>query len=431
MKVTRYKAGCAAVMAAGLAGTPALAQDPIDTIRPDAPELAAYGDWPVGVRSLTIAREDVPDVPAVMAMEAPEGGPEEAPLTTRSLTVEVWYPAAEGTQAGTTYETVLRDGTTPVTLSGRAARDAGAASGESFPLVLVSHGYPGNRFLLSPLAENLASKGYVVASIDHPDSTYSDQGAFASTLVNRPWDQQAVLDGMAALDGDLGAITDGETAAIIGYSMGGYGALIFAGAGVSEAALDSGYAPPMELLAVNRAGTPGFAALRDDRLKAAVAFGPWGRNTDFWDAEGLAGIEIPLLILAGSADATSGYPAIRAIFEETTGTRRQLLTFENAGHNAGAPMPAPSAAWGEFPDMDWLPFTHYADPVWDTVRMNNIAQHMVTAFLDLHLKGDTGKAAYLDLVPEQPVEGQSGEYWDGFAGGEAPGLRLETREAGE
>jgi len=35
--------------------------------------------------------------------------------------------------------------------------------------VIISHGYPGNRFLLSHLAENLASKGFVVAAPDHPD----------------------------------------------------------------------------------------------------------------------------------------------------------------------------------------------------------------------------------------------------------------------
>ena len=44
--------------AACLAASPLLAQDarpnPIDVVRPDAPELAAYGDFPVGVRTLTL-----------------------------------------------------------------------------------------------------------------------------------------------------------------------------------------------------------------------------------------------------------------------------------------------------------------------------------------------------------------------------------------
>ncbi|NND89400.1 MAG: hypothetical protein HKN42_00950, partial [Granulosicoccus sp.] len=39
--------------------------------------------------------------------------------------------------------------------------------------------------LLSHLAENIASQGYVVASIDHTDSTYRTQTSFGSTLRNR------------------------------------------------------------------------------------------------------------------------------------------------------------------------------------------------------------------------------------------------------
>ena len=46
-----------------------------------------------------------------------------------------------------------------------------------------------------------------------------------------------------------------------------------------------------------------------------------------------------------------------------------------------------------------FPFMHYADGVWDTVRSNNILQHFATVFLSLHLKGERGLQAYLDLVP--------------------------------
>ncbi len=76
----------------------------------------------------------------------------------------------------------------------------------AFPLVIISHGYPGNRLLLSHMGENLASKGFVVASIDHKDSTYDDQKAFASTLYNRPFDQLFVLNEMAR----LGAASSGS-----------------------------------------------------------------------------------------------------------------------------------------------------------------------------------------------------------------------------
>ncbi len=415
------------IAAALLTAAPAMAQDnPIDLVRPDAPELAPFGPMTVGVRTLTFTREDVVDV--VNA----EGG--DLPRYDREITVEVFYPAAEGTEPGGTYTATLRDGVTQATLSGRAARDAAPAEGR-FPLVLISHGYPGNRFLMAHLGENLASKGYVAASIDHPDSTYSDMGAFGSTLWNRPQDQSFVLDAMADLDGDLGAIVDAERTGLVGYSMGGYGSLIFSGAGI-EADLErpERYTAPGDLLSRLAPGGDRLEDIQDERLSAVVAIGPWGRNRDFWSAQGLSEIDLPLMIVAGSADDVSQYDAIREIFAETTGTTRHLLTFENAGHNAAAPMPAPAAAWAD-PAM----FSHYGDPVWDNVRMNNVLQHFVTAFMDRHLKGDQAQAAYLDLVEnagdgvwslsEDGTPTADHTYWAGFPETTARGLRFETREA--
>ncbi len=415
--------------------TAVCAQNPVDRIRPDAPALAAHGDYTVGVRTMTFT--DPGRIDVVNTTE--EGTP---PLYDREITVEVWYPAAEGTEPGGTYDTVLRDGETAVTLTGMAARDAAPAEG-SFPLILISHGYPGNRFLMSHLGENLASKGFVAVSADHPDSTYSDLGAFGSTLVNRPVDQAFLVESMAGLDDPIGAITDAERTGVVGYSMGGYGALIFGGAGLSKTAVARSeperFVPPRGLLARNAAGSAEQADLVDPRVKAVIAIGPWGRNQDFWDAEGLAGFEKPLLLVAGSADDVSEYPAIREIFEETTGTRRHLLTFNSANHNAAAPMPAPENSWEVSESLGWAPFEHYADAVWDTTRMNNILQHFATAFFDLHLKGETDKSDYLSLV-ENAEDGvwsmtEAGEpdadhtYWTGFPERTAKGLRFETRDA--
>lgn len=129
----------------------------------------------------------------------------------------------------------------------------------------------------------------------------------------------------------------------------------------------------------------------------------------------MAGLSVPALILVGSRDDVLGYESgMRLIFEEAVGVTRHLLTFEGAGHNAAAPFPAPLESWTPVEWLSFVPFGHYADAVWDTVRMNNIAAHFVTAFLDMHLKGDTTKAAYLT------------EDWVGFADGSARGLRLET-----
>ena len=357
----------------------------------------------------------------------------------------MYYPAAGGAEGEPSFKAYLRDGTTEVTLQGQAMRDVDPATGETFPLVLISHGYPGNRYLLSHLAENLASKGYVVASIDHTDSTYRTQAAFGSTLVNRSLDQLFVLEQMAqkaAEGGDFAGLYDAENTGLIGYSMGGYGAIITAGGGVTETSVGYTWGGPHGTLGIHQTGSETHGALPDPRIKTAVAFGPWGMNRGFWDAEGLAGVQIPLLFIAGSQDDVSLYEnGIRAIWENTSNVDRALLTYMNAGHNAGAPMPAPEESYYFSEDKGFNISEHYTDAVWDTARMNNIAQHFVTAWMDSQLKGEEAKAAYLDLVEdsndgvwsveEDGTEKEDHSYWKGFPEGTARGLMYEVKSASE
>nr|WP_093926023.1 dienelactone hydrolase [Sulfitobacter dubius] len=431
-----------ALFAASLAAGAAQAENRIDRQLPNAPELAAYGDHAVGVRTLEMVNPGQIDI---LAIDPAADKPAEMPRYDRPLTVEMYYPAAEGAQGETAFKAYLRDGTTEVTLQGQAMRDVDPASGETFPLVLISHGYPGNRYLLSHLAENLASKGYVVASIDHTDSTYRTQAAFGSTLVNRSLDQLFVLEQMAqkaAEGGDFAGLYDAENTGLIGYSMGGYGAIITAGGGVTEASVGYTWGGPHGTLGIHQAGSETHNALPDPRIKTAVAFGPWGMNRGFWDAKGLSGVQIPMLFIAGSQDDTSLYEdGIRAIWQNTSNVDRALLTYMNAGHNAGAPMPAPEESYYFSEDKGFNISEHYTDAVWDTVRMNNIAQHFVTAWLDSHLKDEAEKGSYLDLVEESNAgvwsvaedgtEKDDHSYWKGFAEGSAKGLMYETRAAGE
>ncbi|SEA68640.1 alpha/beta hydrolase family protein [Rubrimonas cliftonensis] len=402
---------------AAAAATPLAAQNRIDGQSTDAPALAAYGDLPVGVRRFDLVNPDQIDIKAI---DVTEPKPAEYPRYDRPLTVEMWYPAASGATGETSFQSYIRDGVTEVTLEGRAFRDAApAAAGEPFPLILMSHGYPGNRFLMSHLAENLASKGYVVASIDHTDSTYRTQTVFGSTLVNRSLDQLFVLDEMARLNGDassgVAGLIDADNAALIGYSMGGYGAVVTSGGGLSDAAM--AYSP-FDTLEIHRQGSATHDALPDPRIKTSVAIGPWGMNRGFWDEEGLAGIEIPMLFIAGSDDRTSLYEeGVRAIWEGATSVDRALLTFEGGGHNTVAPIPAPKESFVAGVSG------HYTDAVWDTVFMNNVGQHFVTAWMDVLLKGDASRAAFLDL----PTLGAEG--WTGFADGAAEGLRYEALAA--
>jgi predicted dienelactone hydrolase len=413
----------------------------IDLIRPDAPELAAHGTFDIGVQTLELVHTDQLDI-----VNAVQGEP--IPTYDRPLTLEVWYPAdlPVGTEAKGSYEVITSDGMTTATLYGRAIRGASPnAQGAPYPLVIISHGYPGNRFLLSHLAENLAGKGYVVASIDHTDSTYDNRDVFASTLLNRPLDQLFVLNemerlGQSSMSGFLAGLVDANHTGIIGYSMGGYGVINALGGGFTDLSVGYNFAPANGALAQRAASNPDYQARyangADPRIRAAIAIGPWGMNTGFWDADGLAGVQTPMLLMAGSEDDISGYEGgIKTIFDGMVNTNRYLLTFDDARHNAAAPIPAPDVTWENGT------FDSYSDPVWDTVRMNNIAQHFATAYFDWYLKDDASKMTYFDLI-ENSNDGvwsvdddgnftDEHSYWRGFQQRAALGLSMMYKAIGE
>jgi len=435
--------GFAPLLLGAQARSVSVADNRIDVVTPLAPELASFGTYVVGARTLIVTDQNRPDV-----LRTKQGEP--TALYTRSLVLEVWYPAAVtgvgSAPARGEYRAIMRDPTVTVTLHGQARRDAPpVAGGRPFPLVIISHGYPGNRFLLSHLGENLASKGYVVVSIDHTESTYDNAQAFASTLYNRSLDQLFVLRELARLATSasgsfLAGLVDASRTGLIGYSMGGYGVLNVIGGGYRAAAASFPGAPANQLLLERSAGNPAYTASTDPRIRAAVAIGPWGMPAGYWDAAGLSGIRTPTLFVAGSVDDVSGYDTgTRAIFRAAVNTDRYLLTFLNAGHNAGAPIPAPAESYAFSERLKSFPFTHYADPVWDTQRMNNILAHFVTAHFDAQLKGDGTRLAYLTVVPagkdgvyaidRSGTPQATHTYWKGFKRGTAVGLVLEHESA--
>jgi predicted dienelactone hydrolase len=410
----------------------------IDTIRPDAPALAGYGDFQIGVRTLTLVDERRVDI-----LNTKPGA--SSVLYNRELTVEVWYPALvpEGEASLGQYIAVTRNPAITATLFGRAVRDAAPNNAVGpLPLVVISHGYPGNRYLMSHLGENLASKGFVTVSIDHTDSTYDDQQAIASTFYNRPLDQRFVIQRMAELSADqnhfLAGLVDAEHTGVLGYSMGGYGLINNLGAGFSDMAVQSPAAPANDLLVLHAASNSHYRDSLDPRIKAGFAVAPWGMAEGVWHSEALAGIHTPTFYLVGDKDDTVGYETgVRAMYNAAYNSERYLLTFINAGHNAGAPMPLP---WEMLESPSGKGADHYIDSVWDNVRMNNVMAHFATAHFSLYLKADASMRRYLDIHPEdvqtngatgEKPEQNSPEPWPGFTAGSAVGLRLEKLRRGE
>ncbi len=397
---------------------------------PGAPELSARGEYGVGVQTLSLSKPDSVDVL-------------NAAIYDRPLTVEVWYPALipDGVEELTTYDdnfgrADVEGSLSPFAFAGRALRDAEPNTEASpYPLIVVSHGYPGSRFMMSNLTENLASKGYVVVAIDHTDSTFLDVANFGSTLLNRTSDQRFVIDQMAELgagDGFLAGLVDADNTAIIGYSMGGFGALATLGAGYNEVMANFlGEAATPILFSETYEG--------DARVKAAVLFSPWGGDlravgapgVSFWNADALANITAPTLWISGSRDDVAIHEGIVNLFDGAVNSERYLLTFVNGLHNT-APNP-PVAEATLFGDYE-----RYSEPVWDRRHMININQHFVTAFFGQHLKGEDN-SVYLDVAVEDANDGvysvdeegnptEENTYWAGFTNRTAVGLTLRAGE---
>jgi predicted dienelactone hydrolase len=395
----------------------------------DAPELAPRGPWAVGVRTVELVNPNQPDI---IHFDRDSG---KAPVYDRPLTLEIWYPATipAGKAERVVYESAMPGAPRPgvadtFQILGKALRDAPPVSGQNFPLVVVSHGYPGSRTFMTWLTENLASKGYVVAAIDHTDSVFGQQRAFSSTLLNRAADQIFAIDTLTERSKDSGDILhnviDPSRVAVVGYSMGGYGALATAGAGYSRQggaaqAIPGGYFDRW------LADSEEFQSHRREQIKAVVAIAPWGNQPpqNNWDAQGLAGIHIPSLFIAGDQDDVSGFEqGTRKAFNGAVNSERYLLVFQNARHNVGG-NPAPAEAFGNFTSRAF-----FDEPVWRKDRVAAINQHFITAFLDLYVKGNASRREYLTLPVKSPVANQ---VWKGFQPRWALGIEWYRYAAGQ
>jgi predicted dienelactone hydrolase len=372
----------------------------------DAPELAARGRYAVGVRTVDLLHRNQIDI---LHFDTTTG---KAPLYDRPLKIELWYPAVipPGQQEQTVYEMPVPGGHgfagSPVfQIAGKALRDAAPVTGARFPLVIVSHGYPGSRYFMTYLTENLASKGYVVAAIDHTDSVFDGVRGFESTLLNRSADQLFTIDSLDRLerqpDSFLHGVVDTASVAIAGYSMGGYGALTSAGAGYSESSALMKFVPGGYLQDWAE-DSPKFQTRNRSRIKAVVAIAPWGEQPPYraWDAQGLGAIRIPTFFIAGDHDDVAGYTnGIKPAFELATHSDRCLLVYENARHNTGANPAPPEAA------RDFAILQSFDEPLWRKDRITSINQHFITAFLDLYLKGDQSKVSFLHVEPAHSNDG--------------------------
>jgi len=144
-----------------------------------------------------------------------------------TLRFTVWYPAPASSN-----ETPLTIGTpdAPLFAVGRSAIGAPIA-GDRLPTLLLSHGNGGSARMMGWLGTALARAGYLVIAVDHPGNNGADDMTLAGSMLTwlRADDLQAALAAVQA-DPRLGPHVDGQRLGVVGFSAGGYTALLAAGA---------------------------------------------------------------------------------------------------------------------------------------------------------------------------------------------------------
>lgn len=344
----------------------------IEAQRPDAPSYGKRGDFAVGTREYII--EDA----------------------VRPLMATVWYPASDDTDANATTRYTLH---ALIGVAGRAVSEADWADVRS-PLVVFSHGSGGSRVLALWLTEHLASHGFVVVAIDHPQNnvaaTLSGGQDFPLSYALRPLDVLRAID-WARSEADFRDMVDGDRVAVIGHSFGGYTALSVGGARLDMDKLQAwcdAQNDPEQALALTigvcfleNAGqqiaeyrgyddvpTGAWDATVTEGVRAVVALAPW--NAPIMNQEAN---ETPTLFIVGDSDRVT--PAERdtfVMFDEMRHADRWLVTFELADHYIFVDTCAPSLlAFGAFGSC--------SDGVWDMQRAHDLSNHYIVAFLRHYL----------------------------------------------
>ena len=387
------------------------------------PELAFSGNYAVGVSTIS----------ATNSKQVSSG--DFTTLQDRTLTLEVWYPAKVSKKSSpSSYKNMTRSHLT-FELQGKAFRDAPALKDDgSFPLIVLSHGYTGYRTIMFYLGEHLASHGYVVVGIDHLDSTNQDVdfskspgSGFLSTLLNRARDQQFVLDYLIQDNKQFAANIDVNKAAIIGYSMGGYGAINTVGGCYQFSkevlvAMGIPAAQSEQLLPIFNTCSAGRKAT-DPRWKAMISLAPWGGEQSIHSTQSLKSIKVPSLYIAGSEDDIVGYEhGVKSLYSKTESPATYLMVYDNARHNIAA-HPAPRVAYQS--DLD---IGHYFEPSWKMETLNRINKHMSLAFLNCYVKEQEPACDYLpdreNIAQAKQADGTMSKSWPGFKERWGTGVRF-------
>ncbi|MGB5632659.1 MAG: alpha/beta hydrolase [Waterburya sp.] len=190
------------------------------------------------------------------------------------------------------------------------------------PLIFIVQGFGSSPDTYGYVAEQLASYGYAVASVEHLGTNLAQRMAFPNgelsswitptEFVSRPLDVTHLLDKLEVLvanDPQWSAQLNLEQVGVFGYSFGGYSALALAGAEINQPRLatecsqeDLNTVPSFYFQCQAQHLPPISFNVKDPRIKAVFSVYPL--TNPIFGPEGMSKIDIPTMILTGSQDTT-------------------------------------------------------------------------------------------------------------------------------
>jgi predicted dienelactone hydrolase len=272
----------------------------------------------------------------------------------RPLRTAIWYPAnptniKEETIFGGPPDTEVF---APVTV---AAGAEVSNTKQKYPLVLLSHGTGGSAIQMMWLGYYLASRGYIVAAINHHGNTAAEKQPAAQGFMlfwERANDLSVLLDKLLA-DPLFGPRIDRDRIGAAGFSLGGYTVIAIAGGQFSprqfasfcrsrerdftcEPQPEFPDAPklfaelketdPVVKESLRHAGD----SYRDPRIKRVFAIAP-ALGGGFTKA-GLSRIRIPVFIIVGQADKVTPVFTNAQRYAQFIRTEQMIVLPGEVGH---------------------------------------------------------------------------------------------------
>jgi predicted dienelactone hydrolase len=258
--------------------------------------------------------------------------------------VTVWYPADKDAKES---RIDLGPPGKAFFIEGASAANAPFLDKKLRPVILLSHGFGGTARMMAWFGLAMAKAGYVVIAVDHPGNNGQDTMTVPGAILSwdRAQDLAAALKAAKA-DPAIGPHADNTNVGVAGFSLGGFTALVAAGARVDTTRFynfcaanpKDGVCVPQKEFALTM--TDAKAALASPELSVEAArasedhhipairgvFAMAPATVQALRPESLGKLGVPVAIILGDADpvampATNGLAAAKMI----PGTQLKLL----------------------------------------------------------------------------------------------------------